>query len=243
VSLRCFTTIVCFSCLLAQTALLWGQEVITKVKTSGPKSGGPGTSYSEWYLLKSDPAPAGYVLSDAQFKLQGGSSCSLDAQCLEGERSQTQSVWLFRIQGHNDPRMSEAVLTTKYTPAGVETTYSATVRTPERFSSRGEFFGCYEATDPNLVPEGDGPWCTLSAAPPKSGYQIKSASFSLEGDRDCVGNDFDREVRDEAAQCRLTSRTASQVSWQFRMLGRSDANGPVPRKSFGRLKIIYEKLP
>ena len=245
-SFKCVASLLIF--FFALGPALKSQDVITKVKRSVPNAVGKGTGYSEWYLLKSDPPPAGYVLYDAQFKLEGGSSCYLNAQCLEGERTQTGSVWLFRMQGRNEGSgnpvgMNEAVLTTRYTLAGVETAYMLTARTSERFSSRGEFFGCFDYADENRVPESDGPWCSLSATPPKPGFQIKSASFTLEGDRECVGNDFDREVREPEAQCRVVSRTDAQVTWQFRMLGHSEVGRPAALKSFGTLKVVYEKIP
>jgi hypothetical protein len=241
----CRLTLAILTCIACAAPALEGQDVITKTNRSGPRAGGAGTNYSEWYLLKSDPAPPGYALTDAQFKLEGSASCNLTAQCLEGERTQTQSIWLFRIQGQtaHPGAPSEAVLTTKYTRTGTETTYVLSARTPERFSSRGEAFGCFDVASERLVPEGDGPWCSLSATPPRPGYRIESASFTLQGDRECTGNDFDREVREPGAQCRLTSRTESRVTWQFRMLGHDEGTGPTAQKSFGALRVIYEKLP
>jgi hypothetical protein len=244
--MRCYTlTASLIACLFAAAPAMKSQDVLSKTKRSGPYSGGAGSGYSEWYLLKSDPAPPGYILSDAQFQLEGSGSCGLNAQCLEGERTQTQSIWLFRIQGQTvragGPAGSEAVLTAKYSRAGAETTYTLTERTPERFSSAGDFFGCFDAKGDHAA--GDGPWCSISAEPPKSGYRIKSASFNMEGDRDCTGNDFDREVREPAAQCRMTTRTDTKVTWQFRMLGHDEDAGKTAGKSFGTLKVTYEKIP
>jgi hypothetical protein len=221
------------------------QEVITKIKRSPPEPSGRGREYSEWYLLKSDPAPSGYTVSDSQLKLEGPSSCGTSAQCLEGERTQSTSTWLFRIQGQGPDSATGtniAVLTTKYRKIGAEASYSMTVTTPEKFSSRGGFFGCFDASDPNKVPESDGPWCSLSAPPPKPGYRIKSASFSLDGDRACVGNDYDREIEEPDAECRLSARTESRVTWQFKMLGHAEGPANTAEKSFGRLVAVYERI-
>jgi hypothetical protein len=220
------------------------QEVITKVKRSPPRASGEGREYSAWYLLKSDPAPPGYAVSDSQLKLEGPNSCGTTAQCLEGERTESTSTWLFRIQGQaagNASATNVAVLTTKYRKIGTEASYTTTARTPEKFSSRGGYFGCFDAANATAVPENDGPWCSLSALPPKPGYRIKSASFSLEGDRSCVGNDFDREIEDDGAECRLATRTDSQVTWQFKMLGHTDGPSNTAEKSFGKLVAVYEK--
>jgi hypothetical protein len=240
-----FTTLLLLTFGLAQSG--WPQEVITQIKRSPPKASGEGRGYSEWYLLQSDPAPSGYFLSDSQFKLEGSGSCGTNAQCLEGERTRSTSSWLFRIQGQgagSPGGANVAVLTTKYRKTSAEPTYSVTTRSPERFSSRGEFFGCFDVAKATDVPEGDGPWCSLSAQPPKPGYRIKSASFSLEGDRSCVGNDFDREIEESAAECLLTTRTDTQVTWQFKMLGHTEAPdfNNTAEKSFGQLIAVYEKV-
>jgi len=222
------------------------QEVITKIKRSPPRVSGHGHEYSEWYLLKSDPAPAGYAISDSDLKLEGPVSCGATAQCLEGERTPLTSTWLFRIQGPgagNASSSSVAVLTTKYRKIGAEVRYTLTARSPERYSSRGGYFGCFAAADETKVPESDGPWCSLSALPPKPGYRIKSASFSLEGDRSCAGNDFDREIEEPDAECRVSARTENLVTWQFRMLGHTDGPSNTADKSFGKLVTIYEKIP
>lgn len=221
-----------------------GQEIITKVKRSPPEASGPGHDYSKWYLLKSDPAPEGYVLSDSDLKLEGPGSCGASAQCLEGERTQSTSTWLFRIQGPGNSGQGEtniAVLTTRYRKIGSDATYTLTSRTPERFSSRGGYFGCFAVANEAEVPERDGPWCSVSAAQPKPGYRIKSASFGLEGDRSCSGNDFDRDVEEASAECRLTARTDSQVTWQFKMLGHTEGARNTAEKSFGKLVAVYEK--
>jgi hypothetical protein len=224
------------------------QEVITKVKRSGPKVGGRGAESSEWYLLESDPAPPGYVLTEAQFKIEGSAECGANAQCVEGERTQTKSTWLFRIQGAGGTSSAPAVpnyavLTTKYRRSGPENTYTVTAKTPERFSSRGGHFGCFEIADERKAPERDGPWCSLSAPAPKPGYRIKSASFSLGGDRSCVGNDSDREVSEPDAECRLMERTDTRVTWRFRMLGHTEGPSNAAGKSFGTLRVVYEKTP
>jgi len=220
------------------------QDTITKTKRSEPKASGKGSEFSEWYLLESDPAPAGYILADAQFRLEGGAACGSTAQCLEGERTQTKSTWLFRIEGRPTGRTSSsAVLTTKYRRAESDSSYTFATKTPERFSSRGGYFGCFETADERSVPEQDGPWCSLSAPAPKSGFRIQSASFSLEGDRSCVGNDTDREPRDPGSECRLIERTDHRVTWRFRMLGHTEGPTNTAGKSFGTLRVVYEKIP
>jgi|SRR5580658_5469016 hypothetical protein len=221
------------------------QEVITKIKRSPPQPSGQGREYSEWYLLKSDPAPTGYAVSDSQLKLEGPSSCGTNAQCLEGERTQSSSTWLFRIQGPGAGKASSsniAVLATTYRKIGSEVSYTLTARTPERFSSRGGYFGCFAASNASNVPVSEGPWCSVAALPPKPGYRIKSASFSLEGDRSCAGNDFDREVEESDSECRLKTRNERQVVWEFKMLGHSEGSKNIAEKSFGKLVTVYEKI-
>ena len=220
------------------------QQIITKVKRSSPKTGGVGQQYSEWYVLESDPAPSGYQVSDAQFKLEGGNSCGVNAQCLEGERTPQQSIWLFRIRGLAEGTKvaeSVAVLTTTYRKNASETTYTLTLTSKERYSSRGGFFGCFNSA--NEATESDGPWCFLSAERPKPGYRIKSASFSLHGDRACVGNDSDPEPDDPSAWCRLVTRTDEQAVWEFKMLGHSDGPTNTAGGSIGNLTVVYEKKP
>lgn len=219
-------------------------EIITKVKRSPPKSSGPGRQYSEWYVLESDPAPTGFQLADAQFKLEGSGGCGETAQCLEGERTPQQSTWLFRIQGpgqDQSPTTRVAVLTTTYRKVGTETSYTVRLTTKEKFSSRGGFFGCFESLQE--ATESDGPWCFLSAERPKPGYRIKEASFSLQGDRECVGNDSDPSPDDPSAWCRLVTRTGDQAVWQFKMLGHTEGPSNTAAASYGKLTVVYEKKP
>jgi len=221
------------------------QDVLTKVKRSEPKLPGPGREYSPWYVLESDPAPLGYSVSDTQFKLEGSNSCGANAQCLEGERTPSQSTWLFRLQGLGQQPIREAtsvaVLTTKYRRVDAQATYTLTVSTKEKSSSRGGYFGCFEPG--SEIPASDGPWCFLSAGRPKPGYRIRSASFSLQGDRMCLGNDFDPEPDDPAAWCRRVARTDNEVIWQFKMLGHSETGTEIAGLSFGKLVVVYEKVP
>jgi hypothetical protein len=221
------------------------QDVLTKVKRVAEKAVSKGRDYSDWLLVESDPAPDGYTVSEAQLTLEGPAACGSTAQCIEGERSPKQSSWVFRIQTHaGAPGVIplEAVLTTKYRKIGTDASYTLIKKTPERLSSRGHFLGCFTASSENSVPANAGPWCTISADPPKAGYRIKSATFSLAGDRACSGNDFDPEEGDESAECRLTKRTDSEVVWEFKMLGHTE-NGPeAAGKSFGELRTVYEKI-
>jgi hypothetical protein len=238
-----FTTLLLLT--FGLTLLGWQQEVITKIKRSPPKASGEGRNYSEWYVLESEPAPPGYAVADSQFKLEGPGSCGATAQCLEGERTPVSSTWLFRIQGQGESGpggANVAVLTTKYRKTAENASYTVTTRSPERFSSRGEFFGCFETTTADEAAESAGPWCSLSAPPPKPGYRIKSASFSLEGDRSCVGNDFDREIEEPEAECHLIARSETQVIWQFRMLGHAEGPDNTAGKSAGKLVAVYEKI-
>jgi hypothetical protein len=230
---------------LLQVHPLQPQEIITKVTRSSLKTSGVGHEFSEWYVLESDVAPPGYYLSDAQLTLEGSNTCGGNAQCLEGERTPTQSTWLFRLQGSGNaskiPSSSVAVLKTTYRKLGDVATYTLTVATKVKFSSRGGFFGCFDSAADATAHEG--PWCFLRAPPPKPGYRVRSASFSLQGDRSCVGNDSDREPDDPSAWCRLVTRTDQEVVWQFKMQGHTE--GPVedPGSSLGRLVVIYEKNP
>lgn len=220
------------------------QDLITKVKRSAPKSSGAGRQYSEWYVLESDPAPPGYQVADAQLKLEGGGSCGEKAQCLEGERTPRQSTWLFRIQGpgqDQSPTKSVAVLTTTYRKTGAGTSYTVSLTTKEKFSSRGGFFGCFNTQ--NESTESDGPWCFVEAERPKPGYRIRSASFSLQGDRECVGNDSDPSPDDPSAWCRQVTRTDDQAVWEFKMLGHTEGPTHSAGGSFGKLTVVYDKKP
>ena len=221
------------------------QDVFTKVKRSAVKATFAADGYSRWYLLESDPAPEGYMVSDAQLQLTGPVSCGTTAQCIEGERTPKHSVWIFRIQTQagKAPLPVDAALTTKYRKLGSDLTYILIKNTPERFSSRGPFLGCVPGSDERVAPLKEGPWCSLSADRPKPGYRIKSASFSLNGDRMCFGNDFDREEGDGSAECRLTKRTDEEVTWEFRMLGHPEGGKASAGKSFGELRTVYEKIP
>jgi len=143
-------------------------------------------------LLESDPAPAGYSLSESQFQLEGPASCGTTRSAWKANAPLHQH-WLFRIQGQGAASAggpSVAVLTTKYRKVAPESSYNLTLARPKDSAAAENFFGCFETTNVNDVPENGGPWCSISAEPPKPGFRIKSASFSLEGDRSCVGNDF-----------------------------------------------------
>ena len=226
---------------VASQAASQSPETITQVKRSSPKTGGTTGQYSEWFVLESDTAPPGYQLADAQFKLEGSNSCGVNAQCLEGERSPRQSIWLFRIQGLSEDQKvatNVAVLTTVYRKTGSEATYTLSLTSAEKFSSRGGFFGCFDSL--NAATESDGAWCFLSAERPKAGYRIKSASFSLQGDRACVGNDSDPAPEDPSAWCRLVTRTDDQAVWEFKMLGHTEGSTSAA-SSFGKLTVVYEK--
>ena len=220
------------------------QEIITKVKKSTPKASGVGRQYSEWYVLESDPAPSGYRVADSQFKLEGSNSCGVNAQCIEGERTPRESIWLFRLQGlgvEQNSGTSVPVLTTTYRKIGNEASYTVSSTSKEKFSSRGGFFGCFGSL--NEATESDGPWCFLSAERPKPGYRIKSASFSLQGDRACVGNDSDPAPDDPYAWCRQVTRTDDEAVWEFKMLGHTEGPQEATGSSFGKLTVVYEKKP
>ena len=122
-------------------------------------------------------------------------------------------------------------------------TYALVKSTPQKVSSRGPFLGCFNKKEEKHVPAGAGPWCSISADPPKPGYRIKSVSFSLTGDRTCFGNDFDREEGDASAGCRQVKRTDKEAVWEFQMLGHEESGRQTSSKSFGELHTVYEKIP
>jgi len=220
-----------------------GQEAITREKRTQLKAIAKGQDYSQWYLIESDPAPPGYVVADAQLTFDGRVACGPTAQCIEAERTPEHSIWLFRITNKDAaPSSSTAILTAHYRKRdSAEPAYTSVKRTPARFSGFGGSLGCFN-TAPK-APSDEQAWCSITSDPPKAGYRIKSANFSLSGDRNCAGNDFDQEERDQTAECRLAKRTGTEVTWQFRMLGHIERGGPAAGQSIGELRTVYEKLP
>ena len=220
-----------------------GQEVLTKVKRTPVKPIEKGQDYSQWYLIESDPAPPGYVVADAQLTFDGLAACGPTAQCIEAERTPQHSVWFFRITNRDaGSSSSTATLTAHYRMGdGAELSYTAAKRTPARFSSLGPTLGCFDAAPKALSNEQS--WCSITSDPPRADYRLKSANFSLSGDRTCAGNDFDQEERDQTAECRLAKRTDTEVTWQFRMLGHIEDGSPTAGQSVGELRVVYEKIP
>jgi hypothetical protein len=69
---------------------------------SGPKQSGTGRSWSSWYRLGIDKAPAGYTVSRVEFWLSGDSACGRSAECRQLSSSDEQVLWEFRLQGHDE---------------------------------------------------------------------------------------------------------------------------------------------
>jgi hypothetical protein len=79
-------------------------EPPTKVAetSSGPKLSGSGKDWSEWYQVKIGAAPAGYSVEKTEFWLSGDRTCGAWAECKELTKDETQVVWQFRLQGHDE---------------------------------------------------------------------------------------------------------------------------------------------
>lgn len=70
--------------------------------SSGPKLSGSGKDWSEWYQVKIGAAPAGYSVEQTEFWLSGDRTCGAWAECKELTKDETQVVWQFRLQGHDE---------------------------------------------------------------------------------------------------------------------------------------------
>jgi hypothetical protein len=87
-----------------------------------------------------------------------------------------------------------------------------------------------------MVPSGQGGdfsvWYEVVADPPPQGYVIDFAnsSYSLAGDRKC----------DAWAECGWGDRTASKVSFHFRLQGHSEYPAPGVGMSQGFLRVVYK---
>jgi len=67
---------------------------------SGPKPGGAGKRWSNWYRLGVGKAPSGYTVQKTEFWLSGDHVCGASAECREIARDDRQVLWEFRLRGH-----------------------------------------------------------------------------------------------------------------------------------------------
>jgi len=80
---------------------------IVSVKLSPECWSGEGKDFSQWYLLRSDPTPAGYYISEVIFRLVGDRQCGAWAECAEHERTADHVTWRFTMQGHDENKSLE----------------------------------------------------------------------------------------------------------------------------------------
>jgi hypothetical protein len=88
-------------------------------------SGVYGANWSDIRTLCSSPAPAGYRVQNATFKLMGDRDCNGWSECQATEANDNRWCWAFRFQGHNErpgPSSAMAFLTTTYVPIPTENT-------------------------------------------------------------------------------------------------------------------------
>jgi hypothetical protein len=69
---------------------------------SGPKQSGAGSSWSSWYRLGINKAPAGYTVSRVEFWLSGDGACGRSAECRQLASTDEQVLWEFRLHGHDE---------------------------------------------------------------------------------------------------------------------------------------------
>jgi hypothetical protein len=95
---------------------------------------GDGASWGQLYELCSNPAPTGYRVVHAEFRLVGDRQCGAWAECREVEQNDSKVCWQFRLQGHGERpgadgrAQSRAELTVtidKLGLSGTETTVAA----------------------------------------------------------------------------------------------------------------------
>jgi hypothetical protein len=70
--------------------------------SSGPKLSGSGNDWSEWYQVRIGAAPPGYSIEKIEFWLSGDRTCGAWAECKELTKDETQVIWEFRLQGHDE---------------------------------------------------------------------------------------------------------------------------------------------
>ena len=89
--------------LLLFSAVAYSQDTSTKTYHSPEQWSGQGKAFSGWYSFTTPAAPAGYVISDVKYELQGDRRCGAWAECKEVKRNADGSVVLqFRLQGHDE---------------------------------------------------------------------------------------------------------------------------------------------
>jgi hypothetical protein len=206
---------------------------------------GKGKSFSQWFDITSDPAPAGYTLQSAEFHLEGDRRCGAWAECREISNDGHQVTWQFRMQGHEEgPKdaISVGVLTTIYfRPSPQDETYTTVVRSPLLYSGSKGSFGCFAKVQPAGA---KAEWCEISAPTPHPGYQILHVLFRLTGDRQIEGDDLHKNVQGNYASCRERERTAQSSIWQFQMQGHSESTKPITAgKSQAELTVTYKRIP
>jgi len=87
------------------TSVASGSAVKTVTIPSGPRNSGLGAGWSSLYTVCGE-AEVGYRIRSHTFRLQGDRSCGAWAECMPLEQSDTKVCWGFRLQGHNESRLS-----------------------------------------------------------------------------------------------------------------------------------------
>jgi hypothetical protein len=89
--------------LLLLSAVAYGQDSSTKTYFSPEQWSGQGKAFSQWYTFTTPAAPAGYVVADVKYELQGDRRCHSWGECREVKRNADGSVvFQFRLQGHDE---------------------------------------------------------------------------------------------------------------------------------------------
>jgi hypothetical protein len=63
---------------------------------------GEDANFGEWYVLCTDPVPAGGVIVNSSFHLEGDRQCGAWSNCQRTTRSSHKICWSFQMQGHNE---------------------------------------------------------------------------------------------------------------------------------------------
>lgn len=73
-----------------------------KTYSSGSRASGPGSSFSQWYELCSDPEPDGWTIQESSFVLTGDRQCNAWSECKQTLNDPRKTCWQFRMQGHSE---------------------------------------------------------------------------------------------------------------------------------------------
>jgi V8-like Glu-specific endopeptidase len=107
------------------TAQAEATEPIVKTFDSGPKLSGTRKSFSESYVVQSDPPPPGFKIGTYSYSLTGDRQCNSWSTCVAGI-SGDRVVFSFSLQGHDEwqgsgQAQSEGHLVVTYSPSSKPT--------------------------------------------------------------------------------------------------------------------------